>query len=749
MNTLSILKRVTVALVFMTAFFGTWFSMPDSALAWNPKITVLGPNPYEMTEGDAFTDPGATAIGYTDHSMSEEVDITADIVVSGDSISSATPSGTYTIKYNVTDSHNLKAKEKTRTVIVNVKPAPVFVGPSCGFSPQDGRVIVNFPTDREIRSDQQENDAHTIPVATVIPSGLYDVTLVSYDGYADRVNVSQSNESWAALLRSSNNISTLAETNASGDLQDRVLEASSTTLVNTNFVVPAGVEFVKAYHAAYPDTTNANGVVPVCAVFDKKADANTPPTIMVLGNNPFTLTVGYEFTDPGATSTDAEDGDLTDEIVVSGDTVASTTPIGSYTISYSVTDSGGLSASTTRTVVLQAASTPTPTPSPTPTPPAPSGSRGGGSPPAQCSDNTDNDSDGLIDRLDPGCHTDGNAGNPDSYNYVDNDEMNSGGSLAIATTTPASLGGGGPSATSTPLGTGASSGAPTTTPAISSDTCDYLHGFIKRGWNNDPTEVMKLQSFLSIFDGASLMVNGVYDDASYNAVVKFQEKYFNDILAPWGHDRGTGFVYLTTRKKVNEIYCNRSFPLTWEQQAEVAAFKTYLESLAKETSGDGTTDASGTSGGTLIPAMTEDGRNIDDVVGSIKSTGSNDLLTRGETEEETKFNGPAGLAAAIIGGVMLNLLESYWFVLLLVLILVFYFVLRSFYDREEEYQMETEINESDLDEDIIIPDEYQESAPKPENEIHTRMEIPEKPKDGDDKFTNALFSGSRRDDHKL
>ena len=45
-------------------------------------------------------------------------------------------------------------------------------------------------------------------------------------------------------------------------------------------------------------------------------------------------------------------------------------------------------------------------------------------PPAQCSDDMDNDEDQLTDQNDPGCHTDGNAGNSESYDPNDNDESN-------------------------------------------------------------------------------------------------------------------------------------------------------------------------------------------------------------------------------------------------------------------------------------------------------------------------------------
>lgn len=43
---------------------------------------------------------------------------------------------------------------------------------------------------------------------------------------------------------------------------------------------------------------------------------------------------------------------------------------------------------------------------------------------AQCSDGVDNDGDGVIDIGDPGCHTDGNANNPASFDPADNDERN-------------------------------------------------------------------------------------------------------------------------------------------------------------------------------------------------------------------------------------------------------------------------------------------------------------------------------------
>jgi LPXTG-motif cell wall-anchored protein len=43
--------------------------------------------------------------------------------------------------------------------------------------------------------------------------------------------------------------------------------------------------------------------------------------------------------------------------------------------------------------------------------------------PPQCSDGIDNDGDGVIDADDPGCHTDGDASNPDSYDPLHDSEL--------------------------------------------------------------------------------------------------------------------------------------------------------------------------------------------------------------------------------------------------------------------------------------------------------------------------------------
>jgi VCBS repeat-containing protein len=79
---------------------------------------------------------------------------------------------------------------------------------------------------------------------------------------------------------------------------------------------------------------------------------STPPVIALRGSASVTLTIDSQYVDAGATATDAEDGDLTSRIVVTNP--VDTTVLGTYTITYSVSDlSGNAATPVTRTVNVQ------------------------------------------------------------------------------------------------------------------------------------------------------------------------------------------------------------------------------------------------------------------------------------------------------------------------------------------------------------------------------------------------------------
>lgn len=91
---------------------------------------------------------------------------------------------------------------------------------------------------------------------------------------------------------------------------------------------------------------------------DAQDQDTTPPVITIIGSSTINLTQGDSYTDQGATATDDIDGDLTSSISTSG--TVDTSTASTYTITYSVSDSSGNSASETRSVIVSEALNQTP-----------------------------------------------------------------------------------------------------------------------------------------------------------------------------------------------------------------------------------------------------------------------------------------------------------------------------------------------------------------------------------------------------
>ena len=108
-----------------------------------------------------------------------------------------------------------------------------------------------------------------------------------------------------------------------------------------------------------------------------------------------------------------------------------------------------------------------------------------------------------------------------------------------------------PVATSTPVVVS----TPVVTPVnqLSCTATFNLKHPVKFGSKNDPNDVKLLEKYLNTYEGTSLPIDGIYSKAGFAAVVKWQEKYASEILTPWGLKKGTGYVFTTSLKKMNQI----------------------------------------------------------------------------------------------------------------------------------------------------------------------------------------------------
>lgn len=111
-------------------------------------------------------------------------------------------------------------------------------------------------------------------------------------------------------------------------------------------------ETTPAWAEETPPPTEAPTATP-----EPTPEENRPPVLTLTGDDPLFYTARPEgYVDPGCTATDDRDGDLTAQIVCTVDVNAYHT--GEGTVTYTVTDGEGLSASITRRVIVTAAERP-------------------------------------------------------------------------------------------------------------------------------------------------------------------------------------------------------------------------------------------------------------------------------------------------------------------------------------------------------------------------------------------------------
>lgn len=108
-----------------------------------------------------------------------------------------------------------------------------------------------------------------------------------------------------------------------------------------------------------------------------------------------------------------------------------------------------------------------------------------------------------------------------------------------------------------------------------------MQSYLTQGVENPRIEVLKFQGFLAANTTITTPTHGRFDAATAAAAKAFQLLYPEDILTPWGYDetRATGRVYLTTKRKVNELFCDytgnpdTTFPFTEAEQAEIDTYR--------------------------------------------------------------------------------------------------------------------------------------------------------------------------------
>ncbi|PIQ69199.1 MAG: hypothetical protein COV91_00050, partial [Candidatus Taylorbacteria bacterium CG11_big_fil_rev_8_21_14_0_20_46_11] len=106
------------------------------------------------------------------------------------------------------------------------------------------------------------------------------------------------------------------------------------------------------------------------------------------------------------------------------------------------------------------------------------------------------------------------------------------------------------------------------------DQCPFLSSYLQRGGTNDIEQIVRLQAFLKLHEELPVVISGTYDLATEQAVHAFQNKYADEVLLPWGKDvSSTGYVYITTKWKINQLICGGA-ELTTGEQSVIQSYQT-------------------------------------------------------------------------------------------------------------------------------------------------------------------------------
>ena len=339
----------TVAALSKNGIVSTWGNNPDGQLGngtFNNTLEIYIPV-ITLADDDSYVDLGAT---FTDN-----YDASGDALIGGDRVDSSIL-GTYTITYNITDTEGNVAIEVTRTVIVQDTTLPVITltSDSIIYVEYEGTYTEEGAT---FTDNYDESGDATIGGDTVDSStlGSYTVTYNITDTEGNvatevtRTVIVQDTTIPVITLIGDSTIYVEAGsdyTENGATYSDNYDESGDATIGGDTI----DSSTLGSYTVTY-NITDTEGNVAVEVTRTVIVQDTTIPVITLTGDETVHVEAGSDYTESGAIFTDNYDSDGV--ATIGGDTV-DTSVLGTYTITYNITDTNlNIAVEVTRTVIVE------------------------------------------------------------------------------------------------------------------------------------------------------------------------------------------------------------------------------------------------------------------------------------------------------------------------------------------------------------------------------------------------------------
>ena len=313
-----------------------------------PVLTLTGGDKQTVPANQPYVDPGFAATDAVDGDLTKQVTVTGIVDV--------TKPGTYDLTYTITDAAgNTTTLIRTVTVVDDAKPIITLKG----TSPLTVPANVAYTDSGATASDAVDGDLTaqiiTVNAVDTTKPGTYTVTYNVTDKAGNAAKevtrtVIVTDQSKPVLTLNGGDKQTVPANQPYVDPGFTATDAVDGDLTK-QVTVTGTVDVTKpgTYDLTYTITDAAGNTTTLIRTVTVVDDAK--PIITLKGTSPLTVPANADYTDAGATASDAVDGDLTAQIITVN--AVDTTKPGTYTVTYNVTDKAGNAATeVTRTVIV-------------------------------------------------------------------------------------------------------------------------------------------------------------------------------------------------------------------------------------------------------------------------------------------------------------------------------------------------------------------------------------------------------------